>query len=250
MKSIRRSVRHKLCHASRVSTVSLIELKHTVRSSGRLRRADQCGTEATDSTDPITMEQNLKIRTDAAYVQTRAHRRILELDRRRNRKHVEFQLGVLVCIWRVPKGKKELSCSSTKERREAGSNCLVCAHHEFVSRSTSDLRRHETCFFTRYIQQTWCPLNVSSFCEMDKFLMAFGQTWLDQDGPPAEAVERPDGNEFNDEGPGEQVPRKRTRIKSKATDTAPQIESDEDVFAIQEEQDHESWRPFHLQHKL
>ena len=44
-------------------------------------------TEATDSTDPITVEQNLRIRTDAAnvYLQTRAHRRILELDRSRNR---------------------------------------------------------------------------------------------------------------------------------------------------------------------
>ena len=37
-------------------------------------------TDATDSTDPITMEQNLKIRMDAAnvYLQTRAHRRILD----------------------------------------------------------------------------------------------------------------------------------------------------------------------------
>ena len=50
-----------------------------------------------------------KIRTDAAnvYLQTPAHRRILELDRTRNRKHVEFQLGGLVCIRRVPKGKKQ-----------------------------------------------------------------------------------------------------------------------------------------------
>ena len=41
------------------------------------------------------------------YLQTRAHRRILVLDRSRNRRHVGFQLGELVCIWRVPKAKKQ-----------------------------------------------------------------------------------------------------------------------------------------------
>ena len=40
--------------------------------------------------------------TDARNVdlQTRAHHRILELDRSRNPKHVEFPLGELVYIWR------------------------------------------------------------------------------------------------------------------------------------------------------
>ena len=58
---------------------------------------------------------------------------------------------------------------------------------------------------------------------------------LDQDGPLAEKVERPEGNELNEEGPREQVPRKRIRIKSKTTDTAAQTETDEDVFSTQEE---------------
>ena len=42
-------------------------------------------------------------------------------------------------------------------------------------------------------------------------------------GPPAQAVEKPEGNELDEECSGEQVPRKRIRIISKATDTAAQI---------------------------
>ena len=41
-------------------------------------------------------------------LQTRAHRQILELDRSRNRKHVEFQLGELVCIWRFRQERNSL----------------------------------------------------------------------------------------------------------------------------------------------
>ena len=39
---------------------------------------------------------------------------------------------------------------------------------------------------------------------------------LDKDGPPAEAVDRPQENVLNEEGPVGQVPRKRIRIRSKA----------------------------------
>ena len=55
---------------------------------------------------------------------------------------------------------------------------------------------------------------------------------------------------MNEEGVGEQVPRKRIRIKAKTYETAAQIEPDEDVFTIQEEKDHEAWRQFHQQQKL
>ena len=66
-------------------------------------------TEATDSTDQITMEQNLNMRTDAAnvYLETRADRRVLELDRSRNREHFESQMGELVCLCYVSKRKKQ-----------------------------------------------------------------------------------------------------------------------------------------------
>ena len=62
---------------------------------------------------------------------------------------------------------------------------------------------------------------------------------LDQQGPPAEAVEK--------EGPGEQVPKERIRIKAKSFDTD---ERNEDVFTIQEEKDLESWRQLHRHQTL
>ena len=73
---------------------------------------------------------------------------------------------------------------------------------------------------------------------------------LDQDRPPAEAVERAEGNELNKDAPGEQVPRKRTRIKAKTYETAAQLEPDEVVFTILEEKNHESWQRLHQQQKL
>ena len=65
-------------------------------------------TEAADSTGSITMEQNLKMRTDASNVcmQTDALRRTMELNRRRNPKYVEFIMGQLVYVW-LPQGKKD-----------------------------------------------------------------------------------------------------------------------------------------------
>ena len=54
---------------------------------------------------------------------------------------------------------------------------------------------------------------------------------LDHDGPLAEAVERPERNGLNEEGPSDQVPRKRTRVKSKTTDT--ESESDENLLISQ-----------------
>ena len=94
---------------------------------------------------------------------------------------------------------------------------------------------------------------LSQFEQVLQNGQVLGGVWtdlLDQDGPPAEAVERPERNELNEEGLGEQVPSERIRINSKATDTAAQIESDEDGFTIQEEKDHESRRHFHRQQEL
>ena len=66
-----------MSRVSRVSTMSYSPFPWTFAHSRPM-----WNTEATDSRDLITMEQNLKIRTDAAnvYLQTRAHRRIRELD--------------------------------------------------------------------------------------------------------------------------------------------------------------------------
>ena len=44
LQSMHNSVRNKLCHVSRVFTMSLTEPKETVRSSGRLQTVDLCGT--------------------------------------------------------------------------------------------------------------------------------------------------------------------------------------------------------------
>ena len=141
--------------------------------------------EATDSTDPTTMEQNLKIRRDATNVQlqTRTHRRILELDRSRNRPHVEFQLDELVCIWRVPKGKNnqdhvgmetgldQLGFLPINDGRVGLSTKRVCIEQHL---STSDQRRHKKCSCTKYTEQTRCPATLNKCCRMDKFPMASG----------------------------------------------------------------------------
>ena len=73
---------------------------------------------------------------------------------------------------------------------------------------------------------------------------------LDQGRPLAEAVERPKGNDLDEEGPGEQVPRKRIRIKAKTEKTDGVANPDEEVFTIQDERDHNSWRQFHPQQSL
>ena len=73
---------------------------------------------------------------------------------------------------------------------------------------------------------------------------------LNQRVPLAEAVERPAGNELEEEGPGDQVPRMPIRIKAKAQKTADPVNPDEEVFTIQDERDHNSWRQFHPQQSL
>ena len=57
MKSTHNSAKNRSCHVSRACTVNLTESQATVRSSGR----PVWQTEATDSTDPIRMEQTKKI---------------------------------------------------------------------------------------------------------------------------------------------------------------------------------------------
>ena len=72
---------------------------------------------------------------------------------------------------------------------------------------------------------------------------------LDQSAPPVEAMERPEGNELDEEGSGDHVPRKRIRVKAKTVKTEGLDNPYEEVFTIHEEKDHESWR-FHRLQKL
>ena len=62
--------------------------------------------------------------------------------------------------------------------------------------------------------------------------------------PPAEAEEGTEGNEVGEEGPGDQVPRKRVRIQRKIEKTDGLANPDDDVLRIHDEKDHESWRQF------
>ena len=79
--------------------------------------------------------------------------------------------------------------------------------------------------------------------------MSGGLTILHTDTKQATScsVGKTRGDKLNDEGPGAQVPRKRVGVKSKTTDTAAQIEPDEDVHTTREEKYHESRRQFHRQ---
>ena len=80
-----------------------------------------------------------------------------------------------------------------------------------------------------------------------------GGAWtdlLDQIAPPAEAIERPEGNELNEEGASDHVPWKGIRVKAKTVTTEGLDNTDEEVFTIHEEKDHESWRQFHRQQRL
>ena len=70
---------------------------------------------------------------------------------------------------------------------------------------------------------------------------------LDQSAPPAEAVQTPQGNELDEEGPTDHVPRKQIRVKAK---TEGLDNPDEAVFTIREEKDHESWRQLHRRQEL
>ena len=133
-------------------------------------------TEATDSTDPITIEQNLKIRTDAAVVhlQTRAHRFILQLVRCGNRQTRRIPIG-LACVHLARSAGKEaiLDLVGTETGLDhVGVSLMidgtmevwvelfdvhttrVCIEQHL---RTSDPRRHEKYFFTELIQQTCCP---------------------------------------------------------------------------------------------
>ena len=225
-------------------------------------------TEANDGTNPTTTEQNLRIRTEAAnvYLQTRAHRRILELERSRRRKHTEFHLFELVYIWRVPKGKKKSGLGGT----ETGSGQL-----EFLRISdemTDGLAELCGVFTTRVLYRA-APEHFRPATKRETFLhdvsaanllpSEFEQVlqdgrvpdgaWtdlLDQGTPHAEAVETPEGNVLDDEGPGDNVPRKRIRVEAKTVKMEGLDNPDEKVFTIREDKDHESWRQFHRQKKV
>ena len=116
--------------------------------------------------------------------------------------------------------------------------------------STSDRNDTRNVFFTRSTQQVRCPANFEQVLQHGQVQDGVWTDLFDQDGPLAEPVERPEGKELDKEGLGEQVQRKRIRIKSETAEAAAQIEPDEDVFAIQEEKDHESWRLLRRQQKL
>ena len=65
---------------------------------------------------------------------------------------------------------------------------------------------------------------------------------LEQDGPPSEAVERPEGNDLEQsEGDIE---------KSNPTVTAAHIEQNESAFTIQGEEYRKAWQEFHRRQKL
>ena len=75
---------------------------------------------------------------------------------------------------------------------------------------------------------------------------------LDHDGPLSEALERPEGNDLGDEGPGGQTPatRVRYRQKSNPTNTAALVEQNESAFTIQDEEEHKVWQEFSRRQKL
>ena len=88
---------------------------------------------------------------------TRAHHRTLRIERSRNRKHVELQLGAFVCIWHVPKGKKQLgprwngnSVGPARilahQRRNDGrlGRIVWCVHNTSLSRATLEHIRPAT----------------------------------------------------------------------------------------------------------
>ena len=150
--------------------------------------------EATDSTDPITIEQHLKIRTDAAnvYLQTRAHRRILELYPKSKSRPHRISLGSPVCIWRDPKTKKQSGPRwngnwigpariLAHQRRADGrlGRIVWCVHNTNLYRAAPEHIRPATrrdAFLREVHLLICCPVNLSKCCNMDKFLMVSGQT--------------------------------------------------------------------------
>ena len=160
----------------------------------------------------------------------------LEFDRSRKQKHVEFQLG--------EPGLDQLGFLLINDGTTEGLVELfgVCTsrvspeQHLSTSATTREMFLHEH------------PANLlaSQFEQVLQNGQVPDGVWtdlLDQDRPLAGAVERPEGNESDEEGLGGQGPRERIRIKSKTAETAAQIEADEGVLTISgRETDHESWR--------
>ena len=103
------------------------------------------------------------------------------------------------------------------------STTRVCVEQHL---STSDQRRHEKCYFTRKNSANLLPSKFDQVLQNGQVPDDVWTDKCDQEGPPAE-------------GPGEQVPRKRIRVKSKTAGTAAHMEPSEDVFTAQEEESHE-----------
>ena len=153
-------------------------------------------TEATDITDPLTMEHNLQVRTDAAKVclvaNTCASPYLRQLARSEGKEAVwttlERKLG-----W-----SSSYSCTSRTERREAWSNCLVCAQHEFVSSSTDHIRPATTrgMFLHEVHSANLLPNQCEQVSQNGQVPDGVWTDLLNQDGPLAEAVERPQGDEL------------------------------------------------------
>ena len=107
--------------------------------------------------------------------------------------------------------------------------------------NTLDLRQNETTFFSRLALRFFLRSQFEQVLQNGRVPDAALTDRLDQSAPPAEAVQRPQGNELDEEGPTDHVPRKQIRVEAK---TEGLDNPDEAVFTIREEKDHESWRQF------
>ena len=154
-------------------------------------------------------------------------------------------------IWRVLKGKKQSGPRSNgnwigparilpHQRRYDGrlGRLVWCVHDTNLYRAALEHIRPATTremFFQEVHSANLYPRKFGHVLQSGEVPDGVWTDLLDQEGPLADAVERPEGNELNEEGLGEQVPRKRIQIKAKTYETAPQTEPNEDLFTIQEE---------------
>ena len=148
--------------------------------------------------------------------------------------HADFELGDFVYVWRVPKGKKQdggprwngnwmgRARILAQQRRKAWSNCLVCNNTILYRAAPEHIRPATTreMFLHEVHSANPLPSQLEQVLQNGQVPDGVWTDLLDQDRPPAEAVERLEGNELNKfQENGPESKRRPTRLQLNSNQT-------------------------------
>ena len=187
-------------------------------------------------------------------MQTRAHRRIPELDRSRNRTHFDFKWVNLCASGSFQRERNNFDPVGTptgldqlQRRLDGKLGRIVCCVHNTSFQRPSTTRE---MFLPEVHSANVLPSQFEQVLQHGQVPDGVWTDLLDRDNPPAEKMKRPERHALNEEGPGEKNSEKATTIQIEEDPLCSSHRFRRRRVHDSEEKDYESWRQLRRQQRV